>query len=77
MDATFQEQADEYIARHAQEHDLGPIDECERVGETSVFYTFQSGVTVRVWRWANSQLHTAPTAKPPLARAPPAKAVRA
>ena len=54
---TFQELADEYIARHAQELDLGPIDECERVGETSVSYTFQSGVvTVRVWRWANGRL---------------------
>jgi hypothetical protein len=56
MSATFQEEADEYIARHAREHDLGPIDECERVGKTSVSYTFQSGVTVRVWRWANGHL---------------------
>ena len=53
---TFQEQADDYIAHLAQEDDLGTIEECERIGETSVSYTFQSGLTVRVWRWANGHL---------------------
>jgi|HubBroStandDraft_6_1064221.scaffolds.fasta_scaffold974918_1 hypothetical protein len=56
MAPSFQEQADEYIARHAQEHDLAPLTSANGGGETSIRDTFQSGVTVRVWRWANGHL---------------------
>jgi hypothetical protein len=52
----FQAEADEFIAKFGAEHDLGSVDESEQLGPTKIAYTFQSGVTVVVWRWASGKL---------------------
>jgi hypothetical protein len=53
---SFQAEADEFINRFGAEHDLGPVDESETLGPARIAYTFQSGITVVVWRWAGGKL---------------------